>query len=163
MHHTCLPYSSPMRTFIHADHRTYLQLNNYMTSRRTHHEPTLTLTEWHSTPNIFKMIQPILSRVHQISISAQQTGCTTPLCKLNYLLTEIKCSSRSRHFTSTWSLTLHLYVKSNSLPLREVQISFRCQFSRTQIHQIASYGLHHQIWLRLCGCLHTMPKGPSHP
>ena len=31
------------RTFIYAEHQTCLQLSNYMTSRRTHHEPTLTL------------------------------------------------------------------------------------------------------------------------
>jgi len=43
MHHTCLPYTSHTRTSIHADHRTCLQLSNYMTSGRTHHEPTLTL------------------------------------------------------------------------------------------------------------------------
>jgi len=37
--------------------------------------------------------------------------------------------------------TLHLYVKSNSSPLHEVTISF----SRTHMHQIALYGLHHQM------------------
>ena len=51
------------------------------------------------------------------------------------------CSSRSQYFTSTWSPTLHLYVNSNSLPLREFPINF----SRTHIRLIASYGLHHQM------------------
>ena len=54
---------------------------------------------------------------------------------------KINHSSRSQHLISAWISTLHLYLNSNSSPLREVPISF----SRTQIHQIASYLLHHQM------------------
>jgi len=52
--------------------------------------------------------------------------------------------------------TLHLYMKSNSSPLREVPLSF----SRAHIHKIASYGLHHQM-VAPSRLLTTLSKGSS--
>jgi len=49
---------------------TTQQLNEtplQMTSRRTQHESTLTPTDWHSSPNVFKTIQSNLSRAHHIT------------------------------------------------------------------------------------------------
>ena len=71
----------------------------------------------------------------------QQTGCTPPYASSTIFSLKIKRSSKSQRFPSTWSPTLPLSVNSKSSPLCGVQVSF----SRTQIYQIASYGLHNQM------------------
>ena len=126
-----------------------------MTSRRTQYEPTLTPTDWHSSSTVFKMINQIWVEHTKYQYRFNKLDTQFPLCKLSYLLIG-RSNVHRDHNTSPLR-------EFNSSPPREVQISFRCQFSRTQIQQIASYGLHHQMWLRLCGYLRTLPKGSSHP
>ena len=146
---------------IHVDHRTCLQLSNYMTSRRTHHESTLTLqlTDSIQSTCLQLTVKPSLSRAHRTPSSASTNWMhTSPMQAQISSHKKINCSSRLQHLTSTWSPTSH-----NTSPQREVAPALRevpISFSRTQI---ASYRLHHQMWLRLCGCLRTLPKGSSHP
>jgi len=127
-----------------------LQLSNWMISRRTHYEPHW--LQLNGTP------------IHMYSRWSNQIWVEHT--KYQYRLNKI--DAQPLYASSTiFSLedqmfikitALHLYVKSNSSPLREVQINFRCQFSRTQIHHIASYRLHHQMWLCMCGCLLPCPR-----
>ena len=102
------------------------------------------LSNWLSLSSsyVFKTVQPNLSRAHQPPLSASTNWMHTHFMQ-GQLSSHQKIihASRSQYFTSTWSLTLHLYVNFNSLPLREIPI----KFSRTQIHQIASFGLHYQM------------------
>ena len=83
-----------------------------------------------SSLHVFETVQPNLSKAHKHHHWLQQTRCTPLMQPEDQLLIEITM--------------LHLCVKSNSSPPREVPISF----SRTQT---ASYGLHHQmappLWL----------------
>ena len=60
---------------------------------------------------------------------------------------KFNCYSRSQLFTSTWSPTLHLYVKSQSTSREPKQLHTGCITK----------------WLRLYGCLRTLPKGLSQP
>ena len=156
MHHTCFPSLHLRRNTIRANQRTCLSLSNFMeiysnmTSRRTHHEPTLTLQLTGSIQStcLQLMVQPSLSRAHRIPSRLHKLDAhpsypsSTVFSPEDQLFIEITM--------------LHLYVKSNSLPLREAPISF----SRIQT---ASYELHHQMWLRLYGCLRTLTKGSSQP
>jgi len=106
-----------------------------MTSRRTHHEPTLTLQLTGSLqPTCLQLtIQLSLSRAHRTPSSLQQLDAHPSYASYSVF-------SPEDHLFIEITM-LHLYVKSNSSPLREVPISF----SRTQLHHVASYGLHHQM------------------
>ena len=140
-HHVCQP----------TNMFTTQQLNGIlfqMTSRRTQHEPVLTLQL------IGSPVQMSSRRSNQNWVKytkyqhwLNKLDARPPYGSLTIVSPKDKFSSRSQHFTSMWSPTLHLYVKSNSSLQREVQINF----SRTQIHQIVSYRLHHQtvvpMWL----------------
>ena len=102
------------RNTIRADQRTCLSPSNFMTSRRTHHESTLTLQLTGSLQFtcLQLTVQPSLSRAHQTPSSASQTGCTLSICKLNHLLSRRSTVHRDHNtsplreiqlFTSTWS------------------------------------------------------------
>jgi len=121
MDHACLPNTPTEEKQYHMNRSTNVsptqQLNGtlfQMTSRRTQHEPTLTLQ---LTVSLVQMSSRCSNQIwvehtkhhHRL----QQTGCTPPFmqAQLSSHQTIIR-SSRSQHFTFTWSPTLHLYVKS---------------------------------------------------
>jgi len=86
-----------------------------MTSRRTQQEPTPTF-QLTGTP-----VQISLRRSNQIWIEhtkyqhrLNKPDARSLMQAQLYTHRKIKCSLRLQHFTSTWSSTLHLYVKSKS-------------------------------------------------
>jgi len=130
MQHICLPNTSPEEKY-HTSSPTNMspiqQLNGTPFQLISRNSPTDCL----SSPNVFKMVQLNLSRAHQTPSSVSTNWMHTPLYASLTVF-----SPKDHPFIEITSL--HLYMKSNSLPLREVQISF----SRTQI---ASYRLYHQM------------------
>ena len=139
MHHTCLPNTPPKRNKHHMSRpmsvSTTQQLNEtlfQMTSRRT---PTWantdSPTDWHS-----RMSSRWSNQFWVEHIKFQHRLNKPDACP-SYASSTIFSPEDQMFIEIT---TLHLYLKSNSSPLREVQISF----SLTQVHQIASYELHHQ-------------------
>ena len=92
------------RNTIRADHRTCLQLSNYITSRRTHHEPTLTFQLSGSLQStcLQLMVQPSLSRAHRTpSYASTNWMHTLPMQAQLSSHQKIIYSSRSQHLTST--------------------------------------------------------------
>ena len=118
-----------------------------MTSRRTQREPTLTLQLTGSLQ--FKCLQDSPTKSEQSTpntIISFNNLDAHPLYKLNFLLTEDQ--------TFIEITTLHLYVKSNSSSLREVQSASREPIYTKYLHTGCI-----TKWLRLYGCLHTLPQG----
>ena len=153
MHQHAVPSLYLWRNTIRADQQTCLSLSNFMTSRRTHHEPTLTLQFTGSLQStcLQLTVQPSLCRAHRTPLSASTTGCTPLLCKLNCLLTR-RSSVHRDHNTSPLcevqlATTLHLYVKS-------LHLYVKFQSASREPKQL------HTGCITKCGCAFTVAYIP---
>ena len=109
MQHTCLPNTPRKRNTVWADNeRVYNSAIEWKTilndlKKNWTWANIDSPTDWLSSPNVFKMVQPNLSRAHQTPSSASINGCIPSYASLTISHQKINCSSRSQCFTSTWS------------------------------------------------------------
>ena len=145
--YTCVPITSPKEKYhtsrssnVFTTQQLYGTLI-HMTSRITQHEPT-TIFNWLALFSlyIFKTVSLNLSRVHQTPSSASTNWMHTPYASLTIF------SPEDQLFIEI--TILHLYVKSNSPPLLEVQSA---SWDPKQLHMGC---------ITKCGCAFTAAYVP---